>query len=130
MIFGIGIDCVEIKRMERLLGASDEKALHRLFTPTEIKKAEKASLKEVQIATFAKRYAAKEAFAKALGTGIGALEFKDIEVANTDSGAPIIHLSEKGQKLLAEKTQNPHARVHLSLSDERETAIAFVVIEV
>ena len=130
MIFGIGTDCVEVKRIENLLGQFDEKAVNRLFTKEEQEKATRAACAEGQMRTFAKRYAAKEAFAKALGTGIGALEFKDIEVVNLPSGAPVIRLSDKGQKILTEKTQSSDVRVHLSLSDEREMALAFVVIEI
>ena len=130
MIFGIGVDCVETKRIEKLLNQFDEKAVNRLFTQEEQNRAEKASFPEDRIRTFAKRYAAKEAFSKALGTGIGAIDFKDVEVINSASGAPILKLSEKGQKLLLEKTGSNQTRLHLSLSDEREIAVAFVVIEV
>ena len=130
MIFGIGTDCVDVKRIEVLLNQFDEKVINRLFTKGEQEKAAQAACSEGRMRTFAKRYAAKEAFSKALGTGIGTLEFKDIEVVNLPSGAPMIRLSDKGQKILTEKTQSSNVRVHLSLSDEREMALAFVIIEI
>ena len=75
MIFGIGTDCVRIERIRKLLNQFDEKAIKRIFTETEIKRAEKSTCEENKIRTYAKRFSAKEAFSKALGTGIGIIEF-------------------------------------------------------
>ena len=130
MIFGIGTDCVQIERIKKLLGQFDEKAIKRLFTETEIKRAEKSTCEENKIRTYAKRFAAKEAFSKALGTGIGCIDFCDIEVDNSDTGAPFLKVSQKVMNLILEKTQGQLPQFHISLSDEKEMALAFVIIEI
>ena len=130
MIFGIGTDCVQIERIKKLLGQFDEKAIKRLFTETEIKRAEKSTCEENKIRTYAKRFAAKEAFSKALGTGIGCIDFCDIEVDNSDTGAPFLKVSQKVMNLILEKTHGQLPQFHISLSDEKEMALAFVIIEI
>ena len=130
MIFGIGTDCVRIERIRKLLNQFDEKAIKRIFTETEIKRAEKSTCEENKIRTFAKRFAAKEDFSKALGTGIGVVEFCDIEVDNSETGAPFLKISPKAMKIVLKKTGGKEPTFHLSLSDEKEIAIAFVIIEI
>lgn len=130
MIFGIGTDCVQIDRIEKLLNQFEEKTLKRLFTPTEIARADKSTCAENKIRTFAKRFAAKEAFSKALGTGIGVVEFCDIEVDNSETGAPFLKISPKAMKIVLKKTGGKEPIFHISLSDEKEMALAFVVIEI
>ena len=130
MIFGIGTDCVQIDRIKKLLNQFDEKAIKRLFTPTEIARANKSTCEENKIRTYAKRFAAKEAFSKALGTGIGAIDFCDIEIDNFKTGAPFLKISPKATEIILEKTKGKQPTFHLSLSDEKEMAIAFVIIEI
>ena len=102
------------------------KVLHRLFTPEERQYAEKLSYTR-QVRFYAKRFAGKEAVAKALGVGIGMkLSWQDINILNTDNGKPIIKLSEKARQTLLESYPNSH--LHISLSDDKQ-AMAFVVIE-
>lgn len=130
MILGIGIDCVSTERIKALIDRFDARAMDRLFTKTEQEKANKATNENVRYNSYAKRFAAKEAFSKALGTGMGSLSFYEIEVKNLPSGAPEIHLSGNALKVFEEKTAGRDARVHLSLGDERTLAQAIVVIEV
>jgi holo-[acyl-carrier protein] synthase len=106
--------------------------LERVFTPAERAKAERRSANPTIVAaTLAKRFAAKEACAKALGTGINrGVSFKDMGVVNLPSGQPTLELTGKAAELL--RTMTPPgstARVHLSLTDDHPYAQAFVVIE-
>ena len=117
MILGIGCDVVEIKRIKDALQKHKDKFLLKNFTTLEIENA--PVLDNIRVAYFAKRFAGKEAFAKALGSGIGEkVEFRDIEILNEESGKPYL-------------TCNKHAgfKFHITLSDEMHYAIAFVVIE-
>jgi holo-[acyl-carrier protein] synthase len=128
MILGIGSDIIDIHRIETLLATQGTRFIARTFTAAEQKKA--ASRKQTQAATYAKRFAAKEAAAKALGSGIGKnCGLKDIEIGNTQHGAPTITLSGAAKKTLASLT--PHgkkARVLLTLADDYPYALAFVMI--
>src|SRR5580658_10288811 len=91
MILGIGNDIVDIRRIEQVLARHGERFLERLFTATERAKAAKRSH---PVATYAKRFAAKEACAKALGTGINrGVYFKDMGVVNLPSGQPTLKLT-------------------------------------
>jgi holo-[acyl-carrier protein] synthase len=127
MIVGIGSDIVEIERIEKLTQRFGKKFLERVFTKQE---QEKAFSYSNPASSLAKRFAAKEAFAKALGTGIGqSLSWQDIEVMNLVSGKPEIVLKEKAEKLLKEKAALKVPFIHLSLSDSRRYALAMVVIE-
>ncbi len=125
MMLGTGIDMVDIRRIEKLL---TKRFITRIFTPAEQTACD--SRKE-RVAAYAKRFAAKEAAAKALGSGIGkdAL-FKDIEVSNDASGAP--HLTLNGRALVRLKKITPKGykpKLFLALSDEFPYAIASVTIE-
>ena len=128
MIIGIGTDLVEMKRMDRLLSRWGMRALQRLFTPSEI---EQRTASSSSVHHFAKRFAAKEALVKALGVGFSQkITFKDIEVSNDDLGKPYLSL----QGVAAEKLNQRifpgcQSRLHLSLSDTQDHALAFVVIE-
>ncbi len=118
MIQGIGCDIVSIKRIKSVIEKWGEKFLFRIFTDSELKNA--AEKKQGYYAYLAKRFAAKEALSKALRTGIGpSLKFKDCEILNDENGAPFFNFLSKNLNL------NPH----LSLSDEKEYAQAFVIIE-
>jgi holo-[acyl-carrier protein] synthase len=118
MIYGIGCDIIKISRIERLLEKNGEKFLNRVYSEEELGSA---PVEPTQYSAYlAKRFAAKEAFAKALGTGIGEeIAFNRISILNDQKGRPYIKTDEKYSKL----------KIHLSISDERTYAIAYVVLE-
>ena len=123
-IFGIGTDIVDVKRIKKSL--KNKLFLSRLFNKDEISKCEKTKNSPN---CFAKRFAAKEAFSKALGTGISkGLNFKEIEVIKEDSGKP--SLSIKGKSLLVVKKtlKKDNFVVFLSISDDKPFAVATVII--
>ncbi|MCL2211159.1 MAG: holo-ACP synthase [Treponema sp.] len=122
MITGIGVDIVQINRMERWL--ADEKLLERYFHSDELSLA--SSRKNSAALTLAARFAAKEAFGKALGTGLSHISLKDINVCNKENGKPDIILLETAKKAFEKSGAN---KVHISLSHERENAIAMIVLE-
>ncbi len=118
MIVGIGTDMCDISRIERVMAERGPQFVQRLLAPNEVAEPNFPS-------TYAKRFAAKEAVAKALGTGIGEkLSFKDIRIDHAASGQPIVVLSAEAQKLVG-----PQGKVHLSLSDEGGFALAFAIAE-
>ena len=124
MIYGIGTDLVNIERVKKILSKNREGFIKRVLSEHEqalfANKADSA-------AYCAKRFAAKEAFAKALGTGIGrVVSFKDLTVRNNENGKPHFIPSEKLRQYLLEKEIK---QAHLSISDESQNAIAFVVLE-
>lgn len=131
MIIGIGHDLVDIRRIEKIVHRFPERFLNRCFTQQEQDYAKKRSASGRHYAAYAKRFAAKEACAKALGTGFrDGLRMVDIEVVNDDSGAPFIVVHGAAQKRLEKLRGDKTANIHLSLSDEELYASAFVVIEV
>ena len=127
MIIGIGSDLCDIRRIEKSLERHAERFTHRLFTETERAKAEGRAHRA---ATYAKRFAAKEACAKALGTGIRRGVFwKDMGVVNLPSGAPTMALTGGAAERLKAITPAGHrAVIHLTITDEWPLAQAFVVI--
>ncbi|RUO31963.1 holo-ACP synthase [Aliidiomarina sedimenti] len=120
-VLGIGTDIVSIERIAGLLQRNPAFA-ERVLTPTE--RATFAQHSQ-PVAFLAKRWAAKEATAKALGTGIGQVSFQHIEVTRLPSGQPQLQLHGAAQ---AQATALGATQFHLSLSDEREFAIAYVVL--
>ena len=125
MIYGVGTDLVDIERVKKILSKNRDGFIERILSEHEqalfANKADSA-------AYCAKRFAAKEAFAKALGTGIGqVVSFQDLTVRNNENGKPHFIPSEKLRLYLLEKGIN---QGHLSISDESQNAIAFVVLEV
>lgn len=130
MILGIGSDICDIRRIERLYGRFGDTFLRRVFTPDEILRAGDFSDPQRIFGYYAKRYAAKEACAKALGTGIGSqIAFRQIEIVRRGNGKPVLHLLQDGRAALEAIT--PHgmeARIDVSLSDDYPMALAFVVI--
>jgi holo-[acyl-carrier protein] synthase len=122
MITGIGVDIVEIKRMERWL--INLKLLERYFHPDELEYTFSRGKSASQ--SLAARFAAKEAFCKALGTGLANIALKDIMVFSTSNGKPELKLSGTAQKALE---KSGASRAHISLSHEKENAIAMVVLE-
>ncbi len=128
MILGVGSDLANIERIEGTLARFGDRFRNRVFTTAEQAKAE--GRREVS-ATYAKRWAAKEACSKALGTGLRmGIAWKDMEVSNLRSGQPVMHLHGWAAEKLAEMTPPGHAAiVHVTLTDDHPWAQAFVVIE-
>lgn len=129
MIIGLGSDLCSIERIEAALARHGERFLARVFTETEQAKA--ARRPHTSAGTLAKRFAAKEAFSKAVGTGFKRGVFmKDIGVVNAPSGAPTLALTGGAAARLAEIVPSGHeAVIHLTLTDDHPWAQAFVVIE-
>lgn len=128
MIIGIGSDLTNIERIEATLAKYGERFVQRVFTPVE---QAKAARRVTKAETYAKRFAAKEACAKALGTGIyRGVFFRDMGVVNLPSGQPTLELSGGALERLREMTPaGKTTRIHLSLTDDHPWAQAFVVIE-
>ncbi len=125
-ILGIGNDIINIKRIEVSIKKGKKGFIKRIFTNNEIKYCYS---KKNSINFFAKRFAAKEAFSKALGTGIRkGINFKDIEVKNNLRGKPFIVLKGYTRKYLQKKIKNKMYKIHLTLSDDTPWAYATVVI--
>jgi len=128
LIIGLGSDLADIRRIEDTLTRFGARFTQRIFTETERVRSER---KADRAASYAKRFAAKEACAKALGTGLRAGVFwRDMGVVNLRSGAPTLALTGGAAKRLAAITPAGfEARIHLSLTDDHPYAQAFVVIE-
>ena len=125
MIYGIGTDIIDINRIKSVLNNYGDKFKYKCFHQNEISWSN-SKLKSAE--SFAKRYAAKEACAKALGTGLARGVFwKDIEVINNKYGKPYIKLHNNALNFLNKKI-NKNAKIELSLSDEINFAIANVII--
>jgi holo-[acyl-carrier protein] synthase len=127
MIIGIGSDLVDVRRIARVIERHGERFLTRIFTETEREKAERRANR---IETYAKRFAAKEACAKALGTGLNRGVFwRDMGVVNLASGRPTMQLTGGARARLEAMTPRGYeARIDLTLTDEGPLAQAFVVI--
>ncbi|MFM5954066.1 MAG: holo-ACP synthase [Novosphingobium sp.] len=129
MIISIGSDLCNIERIANSLDRWGERFENRVFT--DVERAKAARRPYTRAGTYAKRFAAKEAFSKAVGTGFKAGVFmKDIGVVNARSGAPTLHLTGGAAARLAAITPEGHeAVIHLTLTDDHPWAQAFVVIE-
>ena len=126
MIISNGIDIIDIRRIKKTIDKYNFRFKKKCFHPEEINKSEKR-LKSVE--SYAKRYAAKEACAKALGTGLARGVFwKDIEVQNDKYGKPKIKLHNNALKFLKKMTKSHDCLIEVSLSDEKKYAIANVII--
>ena len=124
-IIGNGVDIIKNSRINNSLKIKG--FLNRIFTEKEIKQGKKIKNK---INFYAKRFAAKEAFVKAIGTGFRSdINFIDIEIKNYKNGQPYISLSKKLNNFLKKKFKLQRYKVFLSLSDEKDYSIAFVVID-
>jgi holo-[acyl-carrier protein] synthase len=125
MIIGIGLDIIDNRRIKKTIDKFDKKFKKRCFSDKEIKLCES---RNQAVNSFAKRYAAKEACAKALGTGLARGVFwKDIEVSNDKYGKPLITLYNKALSRLKILTKS-ECKIELSLSDEVDYSIANVII--
>ncbi|WP_135505884.1 holo-ACP synthase [Roseovarius aestuariivivens] len=128
MILGVGTDLANIERISGTLARFGDRFRNRVFTETEQRKAERR--KDVA-GTYAKRWAAKEACSKALGTGLRmGIAWRDMAVANIETGQPVMTVTGWAAERLAEMTPEGHeAVIHVSLTDDHPWAQAFVVIE-
>ncbi len=125
MIVGVGSDLVHISRIEAVLERQGEAFARRILCPEELETFCQKNKARQKAAFLAKRFAAKEALSKALKTGIGKVSWQHILVSNSPGGAPEISLS--GQALTVFKALGGES-IHLSLSDEQDMALAFVVL--
>jgi holo-[acyl-carrier protein] synthase len=124
VIAGIGVDLVSIPRFAQLMERRGDAAIARFFTSAE---AERCRASKSAIESFAGRFAAKEAFFKALGTGWGlGGRWTEVEVVSAPSGAPSLRLTGRAAEAAAEQGV---VRIHLSITHTDETAAAFVVLE-
>lgn len=120
-VFGIGIDLVSVERIRQAFGRHPERFRDRIFTPAETRFCEALSDK---YPSYAGRFAAKEAFSKALGTGLrGAIGWREIEVRDNERSRPAIVVSGRAAELLGDRV------VHLSISHLNDYATAIVIIE-
>ena len=128
MIVGIGSDLIDIRRIEKTLARYGERFVQRCFT--EIEQAKSDRRKE-RAASYAKRFAAKEACSKALGTGLAAgVHWRDMGVVNLPGGKPTMHLTNgAAARLDAITPPGMRAVVHLTITDDFPLAQAFVIIE-
>ncbi len=128
MIIGLGSDLCDARRIEKVLARHGDRFIERIFTPAERAKAERRANR---IETYAKRFAAKEACAKALGTGFRqGVFFRDMGVVNLPSGRPTMKLTGGALARLKAITPPGHeALIDVSLTDEGPTAQAIVIIQ-
>ena len=123
MLFGIGTDIVQVSRMHKWVEKSE--MIERFLNPCEwMAKGSQAA----KCQHYAARFAAKEAFSKALGTGITGFSLQDVYITNDKSGKPILNVKDSAADVL--KKQCGECKLHVSLSHEKEYATAFVIIEV
>lgn len=131
MIIGIGQDITDIRRIEKTLARFGARFEKRCFSDIELAKANRREAAGLKPATLAKRYAAKEACAKALGTGLAQGVFwRDIAVHNKEGGQPVITLHGRALKYLEGLTpEGKEAKIHVTLTDDHPYALAQVMIE-
>ncbi|MFZ0391276.1 MAG: holo-ACP synthase [Calditrichia bacterium] len=119
-VYAVGVDLIEIERVEQLLDKYGDKFKRRMFTDIEIEYCEKKVSRE----SFAGRFAAKEAVFKTTGLGLGpGMTWKDVEVINDEKGKPEVRLYGKTAELLQGKT------VHISISHSKSASVAVAVVE-
>tara|TARA_Y100000768_G_C23715426_1_gene557788 strand:- start:133 stop:516 length:384 start_codon:yes stop_codon:yes gene_type:complete len=124
-VLGIGVDIVENSRFKKII--EKKSLLSRVFSDSEIIESKK---KSNRASFFAKRFAAKEAFSKSLGTGFrNNLNFKDIIVKNDKSGMPFFYISKKISSIIKKKFKTKNFNFILSISDEKIYSIAFVIFQ-
>ena len=122
---GIGVDIVDNKRFKNLI--KDKKFINRIFSKKEIS-ASKKKLNKINF--FSNRFAAKESFAKALGTGFrNNLNFKDIEIVNDNLGKPFYLINNKIKQIIKKNKKIANFELFLSISDEKDYSVAFTIIQ-
>jgi holo-[acyl-carrier protein] synthase len=128
MIIGLGSDLMDIRRIEKSLEKYGDRFVQRVFTPIEQAKSDK---RRMRAASYAKRFAAKEAGAKALGTGIArGVSWKEIGVVNLPGGKPTLEFKGRAlERLVALTPDGMQAHAHITITDDHPWAQAFVVIE-
>jgi holo-[acyl-carrier protein] synthase len=127
LIIGLGSDLSDIRRIQKSLDRFGERFTHRVFTEIERARSER---KPDRAASYAKRFAAKEACAKALGIGIRGISWREMGVVNLKSGRPTLVLTGKAADRLARMTPaGMEAVIHVTLTDDHPYAQAFVIIE-
>ena len=125
-LFGVGTDIIQVKRLKKSL--NKKPFLSRIYSKEEIIKCKRS---KINSNCFAKRFAAKEAFSKALGTGISkGISFNEIVVLNEKSGKPYIKLINKTKKIVERKLRKKIYKISLSIADEKDYAVAFVTISI
>ncbi len=125
-LFGVGTDIIRVNRLKKSL--KKKLFLSRVFNNEEISKCKRTKKNSN---CFAKRFAAKEAFSKALGTGISkGINFNEIVVLNEKSGKPYIKLINKTKKIVERKLRKKIYKISLSIADEKDYAVAFVTISI
>lgn len=131
MIIGIGSDLIDIRRVEKVMARYEARFIARCFTAEEKRKAERRRVAGTHIDTYAKRFAAKEACSKALGTGFNRGVFmRDIGVVNDISGRPTLELTGGALRRLREMVPSGmKPAIHLTITDEPPLAKAVVIIE-
>ncbi|MDA8559589.1 holo-ACP synthase [Candidatus Pelagibacter bacterium] len=122
---GIGVDIIDNKRFKKLI--KDNKFINRIFSKKEIS-ASKKKLNKINF--FSNRFAAKESFAKALGTGFrNKLNFKDIEILNDKLGKPFYLINNKIKQIIKKNKKIANFELFLSISDEKDYSVAFTIIQ-
>ena len=125
-LFGVGTDIIQVNRLKKSL--NKKPFLSRIYSKEEIIKCKRS---KINSNCFAKRFAAKEAFSKALGTGISkGISFNEIVVLNEKSGKPYIKLINKTKKIVEKKLNTKRYKISLSIADEKDYAVAFVTISI
>jgi len=122
MVVGIGTDIVQVSRIKNAFERQGERFAARILCPNEL---DLFNDKEQSIPYLAKRFAAKEAASKALGTGIGAISWQDMEISNDQNGAPILTFTGSAKEQMSSMGAS---QISISLSDEQDYAVAFVVL--
>ncbi|MGG7162863.1 holo-ACP synthase [Clostridium ihumii] len=123
MISGIGVDIVEIHRIEKAVNRT-KSFLEKTFSEEEL---EFFKNKKLRIEQIAGRFAAKEAISKALGTGFRGFSFRDLTIINDELGKPIVILSENAKKIVG---KDGNYKIHISISHSNDNAIAYAILEV
>ena len=124
-IVGIGVDIIENSRINRLI--SNKKFINRVFSKSEIIKSKRIKKKSLY---FAKRFSAKEAFVKSLGSGLrNGINFNDISIVNNKLGKPSFSVNKKINMLIKKKHKTNSFNFFLSISDEKKYSIAFVIFQ-
>jgi len=123
MVIGVGVDVVDVARLERALGRAGDRFVRRVFTPAEVARC---GARQDRTRCFAARFAAKEAVMKALGCGWGPVGFRDIEIGHAPGGRPVVRLQGAALRLAKEMGITD---IHISLAHDGPVAIAYALAE-